>query len=243
MRIVAPVPWFPFRGARFGEYGKFAATPRQEERHGVRVTYPRYPLIPKVGMNSAPDLMAWATLPHIRRIIAEEGDFDLIDAHYFYPDGVAAAQIARALNKPLTITARGTDINLIPEYPVPKRKILATAAFADGMITVCEALRTRLIELGADEDKVQTMRNGVDLDMFRPADRDQVREDMELSGPTILSVGHLIERKGHYLIIDALKDIPDPADCRDRSGQIRTRGASSQIEPWRSRAVSWSDRA
>ena len=41
-------------------------------------------------------------------IIIDEGyDFDAIDAHYFYPDGVAAAMLGRYFNKPVVITARG----------------------------------------------------------------------------------------------------------------------------------------
>ena len=47
-RVVAPVPWFPLSGERFGEYGKFAATPRFECRNGVEVHHPRYFLPPKI---------------------------------------------------------------------------------------------------------------------------------------------------------------------------------------------------
>ena len=50
-KVVAPVPWFPFASARFGEYAKFAATPQHEVRHGIEVHHPRYFLLPKVGMN------------------------------------------------------------------------------------------------------------------------------------------------------------------------------------------------
>ena len=53
-RVVAPVPWFPLTGARFGAYGKYAATPRYEQRDGVEIHHPRYFLPPKVGMNVAP---------------------------------------------------------------------------------------------------------------------------------------------------------------------------------------------
>ena len=74
--------------------------------------------------------------------------FDLIDAHYFYPDGVAAVLLGRSLGKPVVITARGTDVNLIPEYRVPRRLIRWAAAQAAGLITVSEALRDTLIELG-----------------------------------------------------------------------------------------------
>ena len=41
-------------------------------------------------------------------------DFDLIDAHYFYPDGVAAVLLGQALGRPVVITARGDDLVMEP---------------------------------------------------------------------------------------------------------------------------------
>ena len=45
--------------------------------------------------------------------------FDLIDAHYVYPDGVAAVALGRAFRKPVVLTARGSDITQYPEYGGP----------------------------------------------------------------------------------------------------------------------------
>ena len=52
-RVVAPVPWFPFKHKRFGSYANFARVPQEEERHGIRINHPRYPLLPKIGMSTA----------------------------------------------------------------------------------------------------------------------------------------------------------------------------------------------
>ena len=95
-KVVAPVPWFPFKSARFGDYARFAATPRFEHRHGVDVHHPRYVLLPKVGMHMAPYTMARGALATVRQLQSEGFDFDLIDAHYYYPDGVAAGLLARS---------------------------------------------------------------------------------------------------------------------------------------------------
>ncbi len=207
--VVAPVPWFPLKGERFGDYAKYARTPRDETRNGIRVLHPRFPLIPKLGMTSAPALLAAAALPTLRRLLREGYDFDVIDAHYFYPDGVAAAIIAKQLNKPFVITARGTDINLIPQYAMPRRMIRWAAKRAAKSITVCEALRSSMIALGIEADRIVTLRNGVDLERFQPVDRALQRERLGLQGFTLLSVGHLIARKAHELIIEALPLLPD----------------------------------
>jgi glycosyltransferase involved in cell wall biosynthesis len=213
-RVVAPVPWFPLQGQRFGEYAKFAATPRIEQRNGLEVHHPRYVLLPKVGMSTAPFAMALGALKTIRRLQREGFDFDLIDAHYYYPDGVAASLLARWLGKPFVVTARGTDLNLIPDYAVPRRLIQSTERAASASIGVCQALMDRLQELGGDARKLHTLRNGVDLQRFVPEPRATARARLQLpaEGRMLLCVGHLIERKGQYLAIDALPALP--ADVR-----------------------------
>lgn len=207
-RVVAPVPWFPFAGKRFGAYGDFARVPAAETRFGLDVRHPRYAVIPKIGMNAAPMLMARAARGEIGRMIDMGYDFDLIDAHYFYPDGVAAVKLGQYFNKPVVITARGSDISLIPQFAGPRRMIQWAAANAAAMITVCDALKGELVELGADAAKVTPLRNGVDLQRFQPGDRAALRDELAIEGFTLLSVGHLVELKGHDLVIGALALLP-----------------------------------
>ena len=208
-RVVAPVPWFPSRHPAFGEYARHAAVPAVEERHGVRVTHPRFALLPKVGMSTAPYTLAWTALRAARRLIAEGYDFDLIDAHYFYPDGVAAVMVGRALGKPVVITARGSDINLIPQHALPRRMILNAARDCAATITVCQDLKNTLVELGAAADKLTVLRNGVDLALFHPEERTSARGAFGMTRFTLASVGNLIASKGHDLVIEALAQLPD----------------------------------
>ncbi|HEX9771842.1 MAG TPA: hypothetical protein VGA44_00130, partial [Steroidobacteraceae bacterium] len=90
--VVAPVPWFPSVRPRFGSYAEFARVARQETLAGIEVHHPRYVVLPKLGMSLAPALMALGVRDCVARLHRARG-FDLIDAHYFYPDGVAAAWI------------------------------------------------------------------------------------------------------------------------------------------------------
>ncbi len=206
-RVVAPVPWFPFKGAWAGKYAAFGQAPLEEVRHGVPISHPRYFVPPKIGMTYAAQALTRCFDRAADEILAAGWDFDLIDAHYFYPDGVAAARTARRLGKPLVITARGTDVNFLPRYPAQRRMILEAAEQADGVVTVAAALKAELVSIGADGSKIRVLRNGVDLDLFRPLDRARLRDDAGLAGPVIASVGHLIERKGHHLVIEALREI------------------------------------
>ena len=207
-RVLAPVPWFPWRGARFGHYGTLAAVPRHEARHGIEIDHPRYPVIPKVGMSMAPLLMyAWCR-PAVARLLESGADFDLIDAHYFYPDGVAAALLGRHFNKPVTITARGSDLNTIPDHALPRRMIGWAARRAEAVITVSAALGKTFQELGYQCRRQRTLRNGVDLQAFRPVERSALLRKLDLQSPVLASVGNLLPAKGHDLAIHALTELP-----------------------------------
>ena len=208
-RVMAPCPWFPFGSSRFGRYGTFACTPRQEIRQGLRVDHPRYPVLPKVGMSAAPLALFAAILPLLRRQIRQGADFDLIDAHYFYPDGVAALLLGRALGRPVVITARGSDLNILARHTIPRRWIQWAARRADGLITVSSGLRQRLIELGISLGRVRVLRNGVDLARFGPCDREAARQALGLTRPTLLAVGNLVPLKRHKLMIEALARLPE----------------------------------
>lgn len=209
-RVVAPVPWFPFRRGPFGAYRRYAAAPKAETRHGIDITHPRYLVVPKIGMSLAPDTLYRATKHHVAALRRQGTDFDIIDAHYFYPDGVAAIRLGALFGKPVTITGRGTDLNLIPDHPGPRRAIQWAARHSAHNITVSAALRDVLTEtLGVPDDRVTVLRNGVDTTQFAPRDRAACRAKLAVNGRVILSVGHLIERKGHHLVIDALTRLRD----------------------------------
>jgi teichuronic acid biosynthesis glycosyltransferase TuaC len=203
--VIAPVPWFPFPGARFGRYGVFARVASQETRHGVRVSHPRVPVLPKVGMAVAPYLMAAALRGPVRATL-ERAPFDVIDAHYLYPDGVAAAMLARRIGKPFVLTARGSDVNVIARHAGPRRMIAWAIRHAGQVVTVSRALRTELVKLGIEESRVDVLPNGVDLELFSDDRRPAVREGPER---VLLVVGHLKPGKGHALVLQALRSLTD----------------------------------
>src|SRR5574337_274785 len=207
--VVAPVPWFPFRSPMFGAYARFAAVPKREERYGIRILHPRYPVIPKLGMGIAPFLMFRALLPVLRNLQSNRTDFDLIDAHYFYPDGVAAARLGAAIGKPVVITARGSDVTWLPRYPRARRQIQWAAERADAVVTVSAALKDKVAALGVDPGKITVLRNGVDLERFGPRDRAVIRARLGLVGPVWLAVGNLVELKGVHITLAALAKAPD----------------------------------
>ena len=213
--VIAPVPWFPSSHSWFGDWAANARVVKQEPRHGLTVRHPRYPVIPKVGMALAPVLLYRAMVPMVGRLIAGEAGveaprFDAIDAHYLFPDGVAAVWLGQHFRLPVVLTARGTDVSLIPRFARPRKLIQGAIESAAAVIAVSSALKEALLEIGAPDTKVTVLRNGVDTALFRPpTDRPATRAALGLARPTLISVGLLIERKGHHRTIEAMTRLPD----------------------------------
>lgn len=240
-RVVAPVPWFPFSGQAFGSYGRFAATPRRAVRAaGLQVSYPRYLMLPKVGVALQPDSMARAAHADIRSLIAGGWQPELIDAHYLYPDGVAAALLAQRLGLPFVMTARGTDVNVIAQQPGPGQRIRDAAARAAAVIAVSQPLKDKLVALGVERAKINVLRNGVDTDLFRLEDRGAARAALGLpaDGAIAASVGNLVPEKGQALAIEALRVLPDLRLVivgdgplrRELAAQAARAGVASRVE-------------
>jgi len=208
-KVVAPVPWFPSSDPRFGEYAVFARAPSEERRYGIDVMHPRYLTVPKLGMSMAPFLLAAGAYPAVKSLTRRGCDFEIIDAHYFYPDGVAAAMMGQWLDVPVVITARGTDINLLPRFALPRRMILWAARRAAALVTVSAALKAALTQLGVDASKISVLRNGVDTRLFHPVERASQRSRLGLTGTVLLMVGNLVALKGHDIVLRALCEFSD----------------------------------
>lgn len=205
--VIAPVPWFPIASERFGQYGTYAKVPRVEEREGVTVHHPRYLVLPKIGMYITPFFLAVALLFTTLKLARQGNKFDLIDAHYFYPDGVAAALVSLFVRLPLVISARGSDVNVLPCYWGPRKLIQWAGRRANAVVAVSETLRKKILSLGIPPERTYTLRNGVDTGFFkRSSSQTNANSSDSLA---LLSVGNLVELKGHHLVIEALAQLPD----------------------------------
>lgn len=208
LRVIAPVPWFPCGHRVFGRYSIFARVPAEETLDLGAVSHPAYVTLPRLGTLTNPVSMALAAFLVARRLVRRGWSPDLIDAHYFYPDGVAAALLAKWLAKPLMITARGSDINYWPTQGAPRHQIRWAASKASICAAVSSSLAAAMVDIGIPEERIVVLRNGVDLALFHPGQRDACRTKLGFVGSVILSVGNFVPVKAHHLAIEALSQIP-----------------------------------
>ncbi len=206
--VVAPVPWFPpvkFFGER---YYNFSQVIKYEKQGDLDVFHPRYVTIPRIFKYLDGFFMFISLFIFIRQM-KKDFSFDLIDAHWAYPDGYAAGCLAKRLNVPYTVTVRGSDINVFAKERLRGKLIIRSLMKADRIICVSKALQNNLLKVGIPLEKTEVAENGVDYQKFYPVQKCEARKYLKLpdNGHIILSVGYLHEIKGFHLIIEAMKTL------------------------------------
>jgi len=110
------------------------------------------------------------------------------------------------LGLPVVVSARGTEINVYPSFRLIRPMLRWTLTNAAGAVAVSADLKNKMIALGIPEAKIRVIANGVDTERFQPLDAKSARKHLGLpeEGPVAVSVGSLIESKGHHLLIAAV---------------------------------------
>lgn len=207
LRVVAPVglPIFPLdRGARFAP---LRALPLQEAWRGVATLRPRFRTIPGTGGRWHAIGLSRALRPVLDRL-RNAFPFDVIDAEFFYPDGPAAVALGRRYGVPVSIKARGADVNFWGRNSATARHVVRAGCAAGGLLAVSHALAGEMAALGMPRDHITVHHTGIDRARFHPRDRAAGKAALGVTGPLVLSIGALVERKGHDIVIDAVARLP-----------------------------------
>ena len=211
--VINPIGLPPLGMAALSDrYRALRDLPERAEEGGITVYRPRFTVVPKLGARRNAAAIAKAALP-IARDINAEAAVDLVDAQFFFPDGLAASELAQALGVPLTIKARGSDITYWGTFDFAREQMRVAASAASGLLAVSEALAEETVAtLDTPRETIKVHYTGLDRDRFRPLDHTQLRAQLggilgfELldDSPLLAGVGALVARKGHDISIEAL---------------------------------------
>jgi glycosyltransferase involved in cell wall biosynthesis len=197
---------------RTREQRQQARAPAREQWRGVAVEHPRWRHWPGCTRRQARAMAAGArgvvaALAARQRIV--------LDAHYLWPDGVAAGLLARELGVPFTLTARGSDLNVLADDPVIAAAIAEAAQRAFACCAVSGALCDRFAAVARlPRARITEVRNGVDVERFAPGDAAAARRELGLpaTGAIVLGVGRLVAAKGFAVAAAAVARLGGEAE-------------------------------
>ena len=203
--VISPVPWFPFQNLiRIWRPHYRIPVPYLETQNGISVYHPRFISVPGLFRFLDGLSIAICSLPTLVRL-KKNFSFNIIDAHFGYPDGYAATLVGNWLKCPVTITLRGTEVPL-SRTKLRRRLLLKALQRATRIFSVADALKQHVVSLGANENKIQIVANGVDARKFEPIPKAEARKMLGLpqKAKVLVSVGGLVERKGFHRVIDCI---------------------------------------
>ncbi len=205
LKVVSPVPFFPPLKIN-PRWHQFSQIKRFEVLDGIEIYHPRYVVTPKIGMSFYGLNMFLGSLQTLKAIY-RTFPFDLIDAHYVYPDGFAAILLGKFFRKPVVLSARGSDINIYPKFKIIRKIMQYSLQHSSAIISVSSSLQDIMVDkLESSAEKICVIPNGIDPNIFYYADKTDAKKKLGLSDrkKMILSVGSLLELKGHHILIDAI---------------------------------------
>ena len=198
IEVVAPIPWFR----------ALWTYPLVRQSYGIlNIRHPRFWYIPRL-LKSLRGLFLFLSV--VRQIgrLRKGFDFDLIDAHFAYPDGFAAVLLGWWFRRPVCITLRGTIVQWWGR-PIGKLLWVWTMRRAERIIAVAESLAVYPRLGGVPHHAIAVIPNAVDTERFKLADRTVARRNLRLGdhGKLLVSVGHISPRKGFHRVIRSLPRI------------------------------------
>jgi len=208
--VVAPVPWFPFNRWIRKERAAVAAVEHQD---GLVVHHPRFFSAPRYAKCLDGVFYCLSLLAFTRRL-RRTFPFEVIDAHFAFPDGLAATLLGKVFGCPVVVTLRGTIVRL-SGYRLHRPQLRWVLRRADRVTAVSESLAGVAAGLGLPRERIRVIPNGVDTRSFMPMDRIQARRLAGLAEgrKILLTVAGIYEGKGQHTVVEILptllKQYPD----------------------------------
>jgi glycosyltransferase involved in cell wall biosynthesis len=145
--------------------------------------------------------------------------FDVLHCHGLYPSGYLAALLKPHLSVPILLTSHGGDVyekNVRQQKPVLSRRHELAVRSADRLVAISPFTAAGFLRLGAREQQIVTIPNGVHLaDFAAPAGRPADLDARIQPGRFLLFIGRLVRRKGVDVLLRAFAQVaPAHAEVR-----------------------------
>lgn len=184
----------------FKNYRMFDSYPREYELNNIVYRY----IVKKMGVIEFFKKYYHSYEIFEQKIIEEIdlADYDLIHAHFAFPNGIVAKNLHLKYGTPYVLTLHGTDIHTLPyKSEQLKREIVESLENAFRCIFVSDFLRKEAVSLGYSGKNAIVIPNGFDPEVFYYEKKDNAKEKMGFKENYLVGyVGNLIDVKNVLLL-------------------------------------------
>ena len=216
VRVVAPLPWPEVvqgmakrvfsRPARMN--AECAVPVAAVDGDRVPVDRPVFLYPPKIMRHHYGRFM-WSSVRKAVERATTDFQPDWVVSYWAHPDGDAGLRAARSLGAKSAVIIGGSDVLLLTRDPKRCEQIKRVLRESDVVLSVCDGLKQRAIELGVSPDRVHTLYQGIDPQVFFQNDRAAARRRLNLADddPAFVWVGRMVGVKRLDVLVDAFEDV------------------------------------
>ena len=182
-----------------GALARIARQPKRDSLDGIEVRYVRF-----VAGDRSKTYATWherAAEPLGEALAALHSDWpiDVVHAHYALPAGGAAAPFTEAHDLPLVVSVHGGDV-LGPLLQTDAARAAVADVLRGASEVICNSRATleRVADITLDEERLRVVYLGASPPDDAPPKR---------SNPTVATLGHVIPRKRHADVLEAVQSI------------------------------------
>jgi len=204
IKVVSPVPYCPPLPGLKNDYKRFRSIDRSRWTDGVEIFHPRFVVPPGHQLHGVESFTYYAAVVSLIEKLRRNFPFDLIHAHYSYPDGWVAAKLGKRFNVPVIITEQNPWKPWMDDYALVRRQAVWAARQCTFHIAISEVVRQEIEKFTGESQKLRVIPDGIDGSVFTlPRDLSKPRKKQ------ILFVGVIRPVKGVDVLLKSLRLLVD----------------------------------
>lgn len=217
VRVVAPRPWHEVVkeiGQRITSpsrrnSGETAENGSETANHKtLQIERPTYFYPPKLMRHQYGHFM-WASVERAVQRLTTDFTPDWVLSYWAHPDGEAGLRAARMLGANSGVIIGGSDVLLLTKDRKRCEQIKRVLQESDAVLAVCDGLNRRAVELGADPDRVHTLYQGIDPNVFFQDDRQAARQRLGVPADDAMFVwvGRMVGVKRLDVLVESFASV------------------------------------
>jgi glycosyltransferase involved in cell wall biosynthesis len=204
LKVVSPVAYCPPLPGMPENYSRFRRVMRRRWDGPVEVFHPRLLLGPGQTTYTMEWLLYYVAVRKTVRHLRRDFSFDLIHAHFTYPDGVVAAHLGRRYGVPVVITEQNIWGPWMNQWSGVRKRAIWAAQQSACHMAISRSVRSTIESFAGKMENLIVIPNGVDGSEFSlPANQNGRVPDQ------IVFVGAVRPVKGVDVLLEAMRLLVD----------------------------------
>jgi glycosyltransferase involved in cell wall biosynthesis len=198
--VVSPIPWCPPSPWLPEYFAGYRRVVRHRVDDGVDVHHPRLLIGPGSSLRSLEATLYYSSVRRMLARLHSRHEFDLVHAHFTYPDGVVGARVARWLGLPLVITEQAPWGPWVDESRRVREQVIDAVRQSSVLVAISHSVKESISPYVGASGDLRVVPDAIDGSVFTLPRNGTVRDERQ-----ILFTGAIRPVKGVDVLLEAMR--------------------------------------